>query len=91
MNFFSCFHDVDSSLAVVFLEVSEAAATTKYLGFDNIFHLFLLTELLSNQIGFLSVECHVTQGDGNAVLVKQFASLVLVQLYAPHRQVLVYD
>jgi len=61
---------MNSSLEVILFEVSKASSTSKNLGLYYILHGLILPELLCHKKGFLSVECYISEWDGNLELVK---------------------
>jgi hypothetical protein len=81
----SSLDNVNTTFEVVLLEVAEATTTAENLSFYDILHLLLHSELFSNEESFLSVECNISQGDGNSVLVEETTSLVLMELQTSQR------
>lgn len=80
-----------STFEIVLFEVSEASSSTENLRLDDVLHLLLLSELLRNQICFLSVECYITKRNGHLVFEEQLASLVFVQFHASHWKIFILD
>jgi hypothetical protein len=71
---------MDTALEFVLNEFTKATASSQHLCFDDIFHGPLLSELLGNQEGLFAIVCGVSEGDGDAVLLEESSSLVLVEL-----------
>jgi hypothetical protein len=92
LHLFSCLDDVYSTLEFGLLKVTEASAASKNLSLNDVLNLTIhFSELLCNQICFLSIEGDASKRDRNLKFMQEFSSLVLVELKTSHGKVFVCD